>query len=297
MSAPQPSRRRDPPVPQPQPTPNRVADFAGEHRAGLGAIAVVAAAAALGWMAWSRLGDRVRADADLVLQPEAITLEGSAPWVRADLKLEALRNASLADGLPLDDPELVRRLARAFDMHPWVRQVEEVRVRHPAAATVRIRCREPVAMVVVPGGLLAVDAEAVVLPSEDFTAESAAEYPRMTGIETSPAGPQGFPWGDPLVEQGAAIAAAIGPDWKPLGLTECRPARTKRGVFEGWELAGGGDRLIRFGSAPGHEKPGEPTAATKVATLRRLAADPATKLIDLTLAPAATEPPRSIPGG
>ncbi len=297
MNAPQASRRRDvPPQPQPFP-PNRLATFVAEHRAGLGAIAVVAAAAGLGWATWSRLGDRVRAGEDLVLRPEAIVLEGTAPWVRADLKLEALRNASLADGLPLDDPELVRRLARAFDMHPWVRQVQEVQVRHPAAATVRVRCREPVAMVAVRGGLLAVDAEAVVLPSEDFTAELAAEYPKVTGVESSPAGPQGFPWGDPLVEQGAAIAAAIGPDWKPLGLNECRPARSKRGVVEGWEVVGSEGRLIRFGSAPGHEKPGEPTAAIKIARLRRLAADPTAKNLDLTVEPAAQEAPRSIPVG
>jgi hypothetical protein len=185
-----------------QASPGRLAAFLDEHRAGLGAILVAIAAVGLGWAGWSRFGDRVRGAADLMLHPDSITVEGIAPWVRADLKSEALRDASLDAGIPLDDPELVRRLARAFAMHPWVREVVSVTATHPAAADVVVRCREPVAMVAVPGGLLAVDAEAVVLPSDDFTAETAAEYPRITGVPSGPQGAVGFPWGDPLVEEG-----------------------------------------------------------------------------------------------
>ncbi len=233
---------------------------------------VALAAVGLGWAAWSRLGDRVRGAADLVLHPEAIEVRGIAPWVRADLKAEALRDASLDAGLPLDDTELVRRLARAFAMHPWVREVLSVTVRHPAAADVMLRCREPVAMVAVPGGLLAVDAEGVVLPSDDFTAETAADYPRITGVPSGPQGAVGFPWGDPLVEEAAAVAAVIGPDWKPLSLAGCRPTATAADAPRAWELFDDTGRTIRFGSAPGHERAGEPTAAVKIATLRKLTA-------------------------
>lgn len=274
MSAPQ--RRRD--QPPPETPPNALAAFLDEHRAGLGTLVVLAAAAGLGWTAWSRLGDRVRGAADLVLVPEAVTLEGVAPWIRGDIKMEALRDASLADGLPLDDPELVRRLARAFDMHPWVREVAGVEVRHPAAAVIRVRCREPVAMVAVPGGLLAVDAEGVVLPSEDFSAETAATYPKVSGIATGPRGAVGFPWGDPLVEQGAALAAALGPDWGRLGLVECRPVAGRQPTA--WELVSDKGRTIVFGSAPGQEQAGEPTAAAKIGRLRR--SPPDDDRIDLT---------------
>lgn len=280
MSAPQ--RRRD--QPPPEPPPNALAGFLDEHRAGLATLVVLAVAAGLGWTAWSRLGDRVRGAADLVLVPEAVTLEGVAPWIRGDLKMEALRDASLADGLPLDDPELVRRLARAFDMHPWVREVVGVEVRHPAAAVIRIRCREPVAMVAVPGGLLAVDADGVVLPSEDFSAESAATYPKVSGIATGPRGAVGFPWGDPLVEQAAALAAALGPDWARLGLVECRPVAGRQPTA--WEMVSDKGRTIVFGSAPGQEQAGEPTAAAKIGRLRRTPPDG--DRIDLT-APAKDE--------
>jgi hypothetical protein len=281
MSAPQ--RRRD--QPPPEPPPHALAAFLDEHRAGLGTLVVLAAAVGLGWAAWSRLGDRVRGAADLVLVPEAVVLEGVAPWIRGDLKMEALRDASLADGLPLDDPELVRRLARAFDMHPWVREVLGVEVRHPAAAVIRVRCREPVAMVAVPGGLLAVDADGVVLPSEDFSAESAATYPKVSGIASGPRGAVGCPWGDPLVEQAAALAAALGPDWSRLGLVECRPVPGRQPTA--WELVSDAGRTILFGSAPGQEQAGEPTAAAKIGRLRRAAPDGGR--LDLT-APAKEEP-------
>ena len=291
-----PPRRRDQPTEPP--TVSGLVRFLNEHRAGLAALVVVVAAVLSGWMAWSQLGERVRGDADLVLHLDAIQLEGVAPWIRGDLKLEALRDASLADGLPLDDPELVRRLARAFDMRPWVREVVSVEVRHPAGARVQVRCREPVAMVGVPGGLLAIDAEGVVLPSDDFTAEVAAAYPKISGVASGPQGTVGFPWGDPVVGQGAALAAVLGPDWEPLGLIECRPTLGKEGEVQAWQLVGAAGRMIVFGSAPGHERPGEPTAATKIARLRALPKEGVSgTTVDLTTEPETPPAVPSIPAG
>lgn len=276
--------RRGRPLPVEEPDARRLGVFLAEHRAGLGAVAVVAAAALAGWLIWSRVSESVRGHHDAILLPDAVELRGVAPWVRCDLKSEALRNASLDGGLPLDDPELARRLARAFEMHPWVKLVVDVSPRHPAAATVEVLCREPVAMVGVKGGLLAVDAEGVVLPSADFTAESASLYPRISGVESSPQGPEGSAWGDPVVEEGAALALAVGPEWKALGLTECRPLG--RAGFRRWELVGPSPRTILFGAAPGREQPGEPLAAAKIARLRTLEADPfssdASAPLDLT---------------
>jgi hypothetical protein len=277
--------RRGRPLPSEEPESGGLAAFLAEHRAGLGALAVIAGASLSGWAIWSRVSESKQMHHDVVLMPDAVELRGVASWVRCDLKTEALRAASLDGGLPLDDPELARRLARAFEMHPWVKLVVDVSLRHPAAATVEIQCREPVAMVGVKGGLLAIDADAVVLPSADFTAESASLYPRIAGVESSPQGPEGSAWGDPVVEEGAALTLAVGPEWKPLGLTECRPAG-KYGPRR-WELVGPPPLTILFGSAPGREQPGEPSAASKIARLRELAADPTAAgmegRVDLTL--------------
>jgi hypothetical protein len=227
---------------------------------------LLALAGVVAGVVWWSVGERVRWAEPALLQPAAIEVRGLAPWVRADIRSEALRTASLDHGLPVDDPRLPTLLARAFDMHPWVREVVRVDVRDPPAAIVELVCREPVAMVRVPGGLLAVDHEGFFLPSADFTAENAALYPRIGGITTSPQGPEGSRWGDPTVEEAAALVAALGPQWQDLDLVECRPAPTApRGR---WDLITRGGGVIRFGSAPGHEQPGEPNAAAKLARIK-----------------------------
>lgn len=260
---------RRPPPPAPERPRGLWSTFFENRQAGWGAIGVVAAAVAAGLFLWSRVSDDVRLDAGYALEADAIEVRGVAPWVMGDLKREALRAASLNDPLPLDDPELSRRLARAFDMHPWVRRVVRVDLVHPARAVVEVACREPAAVVAVQGGLLAIDGEGTVLPSDDFTPEAAARYPRIEGITTSPQGPEGTPWGDPVVEEAAALAVAIGPEWADLGLASCRPDLP--GGRRSWVLTDGNGRTIRFGSAPGREVTGEPSAAAKVARLQSLA--------------------------
>lgn len=265
-----PQRRK--PASEPAQSGSPLASFLQRRRTGLLAGAVVLAAiVGVGWL-WRQYDDVVGWAGDNLLEPATIDVRGVAAWVRADIKAEALKAASLDRGLPLTDPELANRLARAFDMHPWVKRVIEVRLVHPPAAVVEIVCREPAAMVAVKGGLLAVDAESVVLPSDDFSADIAAEYPRLTGIDSSPQGPEGSRWGDVVVEEGAAVASVIGPDWKALGLVECKPVITA-GVRR-WELVGPDAKTIRFGSAPGHETAGEPSAALKAAALRALVGHP-----------------------
>jgi len=287
-----PSRRKPPPL-EPLPSQRPVAEFLSARRAGLGAIAVVVLAIGASALLWSRVAERVHWSGGYQLLPAMVEVRGVGPWVKADLRSEALRAASLDRALPLADPDLPNRLARAFDMHPWVKQVVRVELKHPAGAVVEVVCRDPVAMVGVKGGLMAVDAEGVVLPSADFTAELAAGYPRVSGVESSPQGPEGSRWGDPLVEEGAVLAQVIAPEWRALDLVECRPV-VERGVRM-WELVGSGGRLILFGSAPGREAAGELSAAAKIARLKELvaAAETSTDRIDLTglgsALPAATQ--------
>jgi hypothetical protein len=285
------------PLRRPAPTiepPRRVplAEFLAGHRAGIGAILVAAAAIAAGAAAWSRYGDTIRVQPDALLFPGRVTVRGVPTWVKADLVAEALRDASLDHGLPIDDPEVERKLANAFDSHPWVRRVIRVAVRHPAAADVDLECRGPVAMVRWKGGLVGVDAEGIVLPTADFTAEAAAEYPRIAGVESSPQSAAGIAWGDVEVDEGAALASLIGPEWKALGLVELRPVRDRAGRM--WELVAPEGRTILFGSAPGRERPGEPPAAARIARLKELDDIPTTARVDLTRSPDAGSPPRPI---
>lgn len=273
--------------PGPPPRPQAgLGEFLMRRRSGLSAVAVLVAAVVAGGFLWQRFGPEVRQGEGYTLEPQAVELEGVPPWVKADLRAEALRDASLDKPLPLDDPDLETRLARAFDLHPWVRRVIEVRVESPPRARVVIDCREPVAMVRVPpgplgeGGLLPVDGEGFLLPVTDFTRDEAAGYPVIAGIQSLPRGPQGSEWGDPAVGEAAAVVSLVRPEWEALGLRECR-LRERSGRRE-WDLVGEGVGLIRFGSAPGGEAAGEPGAAAKLAALKRVAAEgPSGETLDL----------------
>ncbi|NBP88113.1 MAG: hypothetical protein EBU59_06310 [Planctomycetia bacterium] len=185
-----------------------------------------------GRLLWQKFSPQISRDADSLLVPEHIDVQGVPDWVPDQLKWQALRNASLDMPLPLDDPGLERRLARAFDMHPWVERVERVET--------------------------------------DFTPEAAAEYPVVDGVETSPRGPEGAVWGDPMVAEAASLTSAIGPEWRALGLLECRPIPAATGQGTWWELLGKDDLRIIFGSAPGRSASDEPLAAEKISRLRRL---------------------------
>lgn len=289
----QPVRRQPGVAPAARPS---LGSFLVQRRAGLGAAAVVAAAVVGGGVAWNRFGQQVREQDGYTLTVQDVRLIGQADWIKGNIAAEALRDASLDGKLPLDDPELARRLARAFDVHPWVRSVDRVEVSHPPQALVEIRCREPVAMVRVTGGLLPVDGEGVVLPSGDFTPEEAAVYPVLSGIDSLPQGPAGAAWGDPAIEEGVALVTLVRPEWNALGLAECR--RGTSGTGRLWELVNREGIAIIFGGSPGREPLGEVGAAEKIAALKSLAAEgPVRATYDLRkgLATTSQNPPAVAP--
>lgn len=290
----------------PEPPKEGLGSFIARRRAGLGGAAVLMLAVAGAAWLWSAYGPRVRMGPQYALPQESIAVVGIPAWVKTDLKLDVLRAASLDGPLAVDDPDLSRRIARGFAMHPWVKQVVGVELVHPPGARVEILCRQPVAMVKVEGGVLPIDGEGVVLPSDGFTAEDAAAYPKIVGIASSPQGPAGTPWGDEAVDEAGAIAMLVQPERQSLG-----PLQIRFDAVEGhrrWMLLrpdadGKEGGRIRFGAAPGKERPGEPSAAAKLARLRQLgpsALEPGESL-DLTLpepVPSAPPeaPPSAVPG-
>jgi len=286
----------------------------GETLAGLGASAVemlrgrrwiVLAVVVLaggtwgGFAIWQQVRDFVAAHDEYRLTAADIEITPPPPWVRGDIRAQVLRDAGLGPGpdggMSILDDQLVERLHQAFSLHPWVERVERVSKRHPAHVDVELVYRRPAAMVEIPGaegaGLYPVDADGVLLPSSDFSPVEALVYPRLAGVESSPLGPVGMRWGDPVVAGGARIAAVLQPQWATLNLWSIRWVKPSAGSDASapaiYDLTAAGGNVIHWGAAPGSEPPGEPTAEKKLARLQSIAARsgtldaPAAKGLDL----------------
>jgi hypothetical protein len=236
---------------------------------------VVLAAAFAARAIWLQVRSDVFRGAQYQLTLHDIETTPIPSWIRSDVKAEALRDGSLDEPLPLTDDDLSERIAKAFALHPWVASVTRVSKRYPAGATVELVYRRPVAMVEVPDGLYPVDIHGVLLPSGDFTAAEARDYPRIAGVSSQPFGPVGTPWNDPHVTGGAKIAAQLAQVWKVLGLYQIRPLQQQIKLNNAemqFELVTRGGATIAWGSTPGQELPAEPTAAEKIARLKKLSA-------------------------
>jgi len=228
-----------------------------------------------GYWIWQRVRPRVVEWPEYRVGPENVEISSPPSWIHGDLRAETFRDSALEGRLSILDDDLTERIAHAFARHPWVAKVVRVEKRHPSASTPSVRVeleyRKPACMVEVPGGVLPVDAEGVLLPRGDFSPGEVNNYPRLSGAERPPAGPPGRSWGDAAVIGGAEIAAALGPDWKTLqiqGILAAKPpdgalGRSEEPIFM---LATPAGTRIHWGYAPRaiHVPGGELSAAEKV---------------------------------
>ncbi len=229
--------------------------------------------------AWQQVGDQVLSGNDYRLSPEGIEIippPSTIPWIHRDLRAEVVRGGSL-DGRPsILDADLNDRIAQAFRLHPWIKQVGRVTKHYPARVTVEVVYRRPVAIVAVGDeAWYPVDREGYVLPAEDFSPIEAGRYPRLAGIAGGPPGPVGSRWSDARILGGAALAEAFGPDWEKLKLRWIIPSAQAddEGDF-GYQLeTATGRRRIHWGRAPGVLRGNEMSAKEKVALLLQYAGE------------------------
>lgn len=198
-------------------------------------------------------------------------------WVPHDLVEQACELANLPDEMNLLDENLTREIAEAFQLSPWVEEVVSVTKSFPAELDVKLNYRQPVAMVAVKQGMYPIDAHGVLLPPHEFSVADTKTYPRISDIMSTPQGPAGTNWGDPIIVEAAKLAADLGPHWKKLKLTAILCPRTvgkkdslDEGVFS--LLAEGGSRIV-WGHAPGTDHPGELSASQKIGRLEKYVAD------------------------
>lgn len=213
-------------------------------------------------------------------QFECERIEVNAPheWVPGTLLEDVLVRSSLPRRISLLQSGICRDIAAAFLDHPWIKDVQAVRLTNQRTVRTVLIYRVPVAFVRTHEGLIPVDADGVVLPSADFTMADIDRLPHIENVQSLPTGRAGEPWGDAVVEAASKIAAALVPAgdmdkyWKRFDLTAIvapdvlsSPAHAEQLSFE--LSTSGGSRII-WGKAPGADDL-EPTVEQKLGRLEQ----------------------------
>lgn len=188
-------------------------------------------------------------------------------WVDREQLLEgALSEPGLDRQETVLDLELPQRLAVAFAKQPWVKEVVQVRIFYPATIRVELLFRRPICLIEVKDGLYPVDPEGTYLLTIPYFArlmpdgtiaatDKQHDYLSVQGVETTPMGDIGDPWGDPAVEQAAKLAELFEREAKSLGLRKIRierilrdPENPARGVDLRFRLTTGNNTVIIWGA-------------------------------------------------
>ena len=178
-----------------------------------GLFLVLAFFAGLGALGWYFVKDRIRSKQAYRLAADKITVPDAPPWVPEKFVEDVLQSSGLSQAGSLLDKTLPKKLAEAFAAYPWVERVEQVVPRYPSGADVKLSYRTPAALVEVPQrGIFLVDRNGVVLPTDylaDTSTDWRSEFLTIQGIQSMPLGSVGTPWGDPMVQTAAQLAAAL----------------------------------------------------------------------------------------
>ncbi|MDX1964489.1 MAG: hypothetical protein SFX18_15155 [Pirellulales bacterium] len=230
------------------------------------------------WALWQNVRHSVLARQDYLLEPREVRITPLPPWIRTDIKSEALRAASLDPPLSLLDEKLPQRLERALALHPWVERVNRVQLRYPAAVEIELIYRQPVAMLEVSEGLLPVDKNCVILPTADFTPLDTKNYLRLAGLPFTQTVTAGSVWNEPLAKSAVQLAVRLQDVRIPAKLSKISWVPAPHAARD-WERqfvleTQTGKQLI-WGEPIGREQPGEPDATAKLAALQKILSAPA----------------------
>ncbi len=144
----------------------------------------------------------------------AIEVSPSPEHLSAKFLAEVQSLGSLPDQLDTREPDLAARLGFAFSSHPWVQKVEVIAIEPGPRIRARLTFRAPVAVVVIQRDRYLIDANAVLLgPKRELT-----DLLEIRGITSVPGAAPGQPWGSPLVERAAQLAALLQADRASLKL-------------------------------------------------------------------------------
>jgi len=189
----------------------------------LGIVFVLAGFACLAFLGWNFVKEKILQKQEYLLSAGKIVVSSPPDWVPERFIEDVLRSSGL-NKMSLLDKTLPQKLMEAFAIYPWVEKVEQVALRYPSGADIKLVYRVPTAFVdMAQRGIIAVDRNGVVLPLNlsDTSSDQHNDLLIIQGVQSMPLGSAGTLWGDPMVETAAQLAAVLKDDdniLKPLKL-------------------------------------------------------------------------------
>ncbi|TWT54299.1 Cell division protein FtsQ [Rubripirellula amarantea] len=228
-----------------------------------------------GYLAWHKWGSQHVAQQYFGVELSAIQVTPPPSYVRSDVAKSVYQDTAM-DGLSLLDRTASAKIASAFSMHPWVRNVSSVRKLAGGTIDVRLEYREPVAMTRVfkpqyadhEKYYLPVDGDGVLLPSEEFSRSETRDFIHINVPGADSNQRPGSRFGDSRVEAAAKLAEVLAPFREQVGIKSIDVGGDPRlSEVPQLELTTHDGRRIWWGSPPGFEPPGERTTEMKLHTL------------------------------
>jgi len=266
-----------------------------------------------GYLGWRFYGAKALDSTYYALKKENIHISDPPPWLRSDVVAEVFSESGL-ERMSLLDDQTSAVIAKAFDTHPWVRKTHRVQRMAAGQIMVNLEFRQPIAMVhclsdapvqeSTPTGassdlssgvptsagatpdsagqesFLPVDTEGVLLPTKDFSQADIANYLLIYGqnIKSVDYPRVGMVLSDSQIQEAIMLARLVEPmrSSGQLKLSSIYVYPSGASPRSRWKLeltTKGGPRIL-WGSPPGKEASGEPTANSKLKRLVELARDP-----------------------
>jgi hypothetical protein len=255
-----------------------------------------------GYLGWRFYGAKALDTAYYALKKENIHISDKPTWLRSDVVSEVFEQSRL-ERMSLLDDQTTAVIAKAFDIHPWVKKTHRVHRMAGGQIMINAEFRQPVAMVHCESepnatseamdqeSFLPVDSEGILLPTKDFSQEDIPNYILIyaQNIQSSDYPRVGMTLADPQIAEAILLCRFLAP-LRAQGLAKLSSVYVYPNASGGnsrWRLeitTKGGPRIL-WGSAPTHEATNEPTANTKLKRLVELIGDPtqwARSELDLT---------------
>jgi hypothetical protein len=222
---------------------------------------------------WSKWGPLVAQNSRYWVTAESIDLNNLPDWISPETQIKKeVFSSGLLEEVSTLDPHAATRIAQAFELNPWVKNVERVTKSAPNRVRIELEYRQPIAVVWIQltansGGWEPVDSEGVVLPEDRFhqEPERLSNYLRIVS-QPPPQVPNdvGITWPDDRVQHGATLATMLARLWREWGIDNIYVARSVVDASPVFSLRAGQNVKIIWGHGPGLEQSGELKAAQKL---------------------------------